>query len=316
LVVCAVRLAGILALIFLAASCDGTRPQRAPAHVATRPVVTPDVFPGKHWEVIPDSESVGFSRPKLASALAYARLLKTTGLMIVVGGRVLVAQGNIHELSYLASVRKSVLAMLYGNAVESGKIRLDATLAELGIDDVGGLSATEKEATIADLLSARSGVFHLASNPGDNLADAPARNSKRHGEYFLYRNWDFNALGTIFEKETGTNVYDALEAEIARPISMEDFNRDAQKNPEMDAKETSGLRQSLVGLRRRAIARGRVSERGVHRHGGIGAIHHRGSKARPRRRAQDGAGRRSLGVDRAVPRASRSDNRCPQTLTV
>ena len=62
--------------------------------------------------------------------------------------------------------------MLYGNYVASGRVRLDKTLAELGLDDIGGLTAREKEATIEDLLSARSGVYHAASNPGDNLADA------------------------------------------------------------------------------------------------------------------------------------------------
>jgi CubicO group peptidase (beta-lactamase class C family) len=41
-------------------------------------------------------------------------------------------------VSYLASVRKSILAMLYGNYVASGKVRLNQTLAEIGIDDLGG----------------------------------------------------------------------------------------------------------------------------------------------------------------------------------
>jgi CubicO group peptidase (beta-lactamase class C family) len=40
-------------------------------------------------------------------------------------------------LSYIASVRKSVLSMLYGPQVASGRIRLDATLKDLGRSDVG-----------------------------------------------------------------------------------------------------------------------------------------------------------------------------------
>jgi CubicO group peptidase (beta-lactamase class C family) len=107
-------------------------------------------------------------------------------------------------------------------------VRLDKTLAEIGIDDVGGLTDAEKQATIRDLLTARSGVFHAASNAGDDLASAPPRGSQRPGTYFLYSNWDFNALGTVFERETGRNIYDALESDLARPIGMQDFQRSAQ----------------------------------------------------------------------------------------
>jgi CubicO group peptidase (beta-lactamase class C family) len=77
-------------------------------------------------------------------------------MMAVVGGRVLYEYGDVTTVTYLASVRKSVLAMLFGNYVANGKIRLAKTLAELKIDDHQGLTASEKEATIADLLGARS----------------------------------------------------------------------------------------------------------------------------------------------------------------
>jgi CubicO group peptidase (beta-lactamase class C family) len=113
--------------------------------------------------------------------------------------------------------------------VASGKIRLDKTLADLKIDDIGGLSDAEKQATVADLLGARSGVYHPASNAGDNLADAPPRGSQKPGTYFLYSNWDFNALGTIFEQETGQSLYDALERDLARPIGMQDFDRSTHR---------------------------------------------------------------------------------------
>jgi CubicO group peptidase (beta-lactamase class C family) len=132
-------------------------------------------------------------------------------------------------VSYIASVRKSVLAMLFGRHVASGEVRLDRTLRELGITDHGGLSPQELEATVGDLLASRSGVYHPAANGGDSLSEAPPRGSQVHGIYFLYSNWDFNALGTIFERETGRNLYDALEADLARPIGMQDFQRSAHE---------------------------------------------------------------------------------------
>jgi len=186
-------------------------------------------YPGERWEKYASPEAAGFSNEGIAAVLEYVKSMGTTGLVVVCDGKILFDYGQTSELSYLASVRKSVLAMLYGKAVADGRIRLDKTLAELKITDLGGLSDQELEATIADLLSARSGVYHPASNAGDYLASAPPRGSQKHGTYFLYSNWDFNALGTIFEQETGRNIYDALEQDLARPLQMEDFKRDAQQ---------------------------------------------------------------------------------------
>ena len=138
--------------------------------------------------------------------------------------------------------------MLFGRYVVAGKIRLDRTLADLKIDDLGGLLPSEREATVADLLAARSGVYHQASNIGDNLADAPPRGSQRHGKYFLYSNWDFNALGTIFEQETGQSIYDALERDLARPIGMQDFDR--AKQPEWAMRPNPSISRTTWTFRR------------------------------------------------------------------
>ena len=212
----------LLAFILAVAAVSTSSARQAPPSGS-------DVFPGKEWQRIEKPESVGYSSARLQALGTWLKSLDTTGMLVSVGGRSLFEYGDLTRLSYLASVRKSVLAMLFGKYVANGKVRLDKTLAELGITDHGGLSPQEQEATIADLLSARSGVYHPASNSGDNLADAPPRGSQKHGAYFLYSNWDFNALGTIFEQETGRNIYDALESDLARPIGMQDFDREAQK---------------------------------------------------------------------------------------
>jgi CubicO group peptidase (beta-lactamase class C family) len=187
------------------------------------------VFPAEKWERIYVPEAAGYSRDGILAALNKLQGMTTTALVAVADGRILFDYGDTTELSYLASVRKSVLSILYGIYVARGKIDLTKTLADLKITDIGGLSPQELEATVSDLLSARSGVYHPASNAGDNLADAPPRGSQRLGTYFLYSNWDFNALGTIFEQETGKNIYDALESDLARPLQMEDFQRELQR---------------------------------------------------------------------------------------
>lgn len=183
------------------------------------------VFPSESWERIESTESVGYNRGKLAEAGKYAETLDTTGFMVIVGGRVLYEYGNIDTLTYLASVRKSILAMLYGNYVADGTIDLSKTLTDLGMTDHGGLLEIEKDATVEHLISARSGIYHAASNSGDNLAEAPPRGSQKPGEYYLYNNWDFNAAGAAFEKMTGRDIYDALQTDLAEPLGFQDFDR-------------------------------------------------------------------------------------------
>ena len=144
--------------------------------------------------------------------------------------------GNIkYNRGFLASCRKSVLAILYGMY----PINLDKTLKELNIDDILGLSDIEKTATIRDLLSAKSGIYHPASNPGDSL-NKPERHSKNPGEHFTYNNWDFNVLGTIFTLETGVNIYDALD-NLGKQIGFEDFDLDFNKEQYNDRKEDKSI---------------------------------------------------------------------------
>jgi CubicO group peptidase (beta-lactamase class C family) len=216
---------GIAALLVAACAGRPSAPGTSPSRSTAADPVSRGVFPAASWDRIEDPSSVGYCADRLARVTERAKQLPTTGMMVIVGGRSLYEYGDVQRVSYLASVRKSVLAMLFGKYVASGRIRLDRTLADLKIDDLGGLLPSEREATVADLLGARSGVYHPASNAGDNLDQAPARGSQKHGTYFLYSNWDFNALGTIFEQETGQSIYDALERDLARPIGMQDFDR-------------------------------------------------------------------------------------------
>jgi hypothetical protein len=51
----------------------------------------------------------------------------------------------------------------------------------------------------------------------------PKRNSHPPDSFWFYNNWDFNVLGTIFEKLTHTSIFEALYDEIAVPLQMEDY---------------------------------------------------------------------------------------------
>jgi CubicO group peptidase (beta-lactamase class C family) len=123
-------------------------------------------------------------------------------------------------------MRKSLLNALYGIGVAAGRIMLDRTIGELGIDDQApGLSETEKQATIRDLLMARSGVYHAAAYEAPDMkAERPQRGSHPPGSHWYYNNWDFNTLGFIYQKLVGDDVFHGFETRIAKPIGMEDFS--------------------------------------------------------------------------------------------
>jgi len=209
-----------LAPLFLCASLllpSAAGATRAPADEAP-------VYPGKSWEAIPPSSLNPECHAQLDRARDYLRSLDTTSLMAVQQGRVLFSYGPTELVSILFSARKSILSMLYGNYVADGTVDLDKTLADLGIDDIGGLMPIERQARLRDLLTARSGVYHPAANGGDDLASAPARGSQTPGTYFLYNNWDFNAAGTVFESLTGKSIYRAFADDLAAPLQLEDFH--------------------------------------------------------------------------------------------
>jgi CubicO group peptidase (beta-lactamase class C family) len=147
--------------------------------------------------------------------------------MLVTDGAVLDRWGEIERKFSTHSIRKSFLSALYGVFWREGKIDVTKTLAELGIDDnEPSLTEIEKRATVHDLLKARSGVYHPALAETTNMAAAkPERHSREPGTFWYYNNWDFNALGTIFNQMTGSDLFVEFERRIAEPIGMEDFDR-------------------------------------------------------------------------------------------
>ena len=118
--------------------------------------------------------------------------------------------------------------MLFGNYAAQGKVNFDATVEQLGLKDVQPFLPIEKHATLTHLLTARSGIY-LSSGNDSLTSRSPRRGAEAPGTHFQYQNWDFNAAGTAFEKITGTDMFDAFEKELARPIGMQDFDRTKQR---------------------------------------------------------------------------------------
>ena len=184
-----------------------------------------NVYPAVEWQKAAAPETLGWSSAMLAEAQHYSKRIHSAAVIIIDNGIVVDAWGDIARRFYCHSIRKSLLGALIGIHVESGKIDLSKTLAALGIDDhAPSLTPSEKQATVSDLIKARSGVYHPALGEGYFMAPMrPKRHTHAPGTFWYYNNWDFNALGTIFERETGTKIFEEFDTRIAKPLQMADF---------------------------------------------------------------------------------------------
>ncbi len=181
-------------------------------------------FPEVTWEMYADPEEAGWSADGLSAARAAYEEAGSDAFLTVYDGAVLISWGDVGRRYMCHSVRKSYLSALFGLYVGEGEIDTDKTLAELGVDDVPPLTAKEKRASILHLLQSRSGVFHAAAYETPKMKERrPKRGSAEPGELWYYNNWDFNALCTIFERETGMGIFEAFGSRIADPLGMEDF---------------------------------------------------------------------------------------------
>jgi CubicO group peptidase (beta-lactamase class C family) len=207
----------LLPLPFAALTLRGSRA------FAQQPTVT-RVWPGLLWDRI-GPDQAGWSRDKLAQAHDFARNIGTASLVVVQHGRIVDCWGDITSKFELHSMRKSLLNSLIGIAVAADKINLDATIGSLGIDDVApSLSVSEKQATIRDLLESRSGVYHpaLYETEGEKRR-RPPRGSHPPGTFWYYNNWDFNVLGTIYERAVNESIFGSFQEHIANPLGMQDY---------------------------------------------------------------------------------------------
>ncbi|WP_332693083.1 serine hydrolase domain-containing protein [Halalkalibacter lacteus] len=176
------------------------------------------------WEYHKNPAEAGWSPEKLQEAKDYYDSLGSTAAMAIYNGKVLFEWGDITKKTSIHSVRKSFLSALYGIHVHEGNIHLGETLNELEISDNVTLSVLEENATIADLLTSRSGIFLRAGEESLLMRwNRPERESYVPGSQFHYNNWDFNVLGTIFNNKTNSDLFEEFNERIATPIGMEDY---------------------------------------------------------------------------------------------
>jgi CubicO group peptidase (beta-lactamase class C family) len=186
-------------------------------------VLAAERVPADTWMAYADPEEAGFSVEKLAEAREYWESIRSSAVLVVYDGAVLVNWGETARRFRCHSVRKSFMSGMYGIYLDAGKIDKTKTMADLGIDDEPRLTDEEKTARIQDLLAARSGVYRLAAyEPPQN--PKPERGTHPPGTHWVYNNWDFNTLVTIFEQETGRKFFEDFDARFAKPLGFQDYD--------------------------------------------------------------------------------------------
>jgi CubicO group peptidase (beta-lactamase class C family) len=173
-------------------------------------------------------EEVGWSSQKLDTVKQHAQNSGYSAIMVAYDGKVFFSWGETSKTFRIHSIRKPLESALYGIHVNRSEINLDETLEQLGIDDIPpSLTDAEKQATVRELLQARSGVYHVAAAEDASMIELrPERGSHPHGTYYYYNNWDFNVATAIFKQKTGIDSLQAFKTEIADPIGMQDFSLD------------------------------------------------------------------------------------------
>lgn len=180
-------------------------------------------YPGPHWTVV-DPANAGWSEEGVERLLNAAEAGHWVSGMVVHQGRVVARFGDTSAAYDTRSIRKALMGAVIGQLVEEGKLALDATLAELNIDEQPALSPQDRTATLRHMLQSRAGIYREAAfTTPEDREGMPAPGTHRPGEEYWYNNWSFNALGTIVRNATGADLGAVIHARIARPLGMEDF---------------------------------------------------------------------------------------------
>lgn len=187
-------------------------------------------FPTANWDA-PATLRSNWNDSVLVEANGVFANSGAAAMVVLHRGELVASWGSVATPYTAQSVRKGLVSSLAGLLIEDGKLSLDKTLEEFGIDDDPVLSENERQATFEHLLMSRSGIMHSALYEVGGWKRLRAKLAERKldkggfrpGEYWVYNNWDFNAIGTVLEQAGETSLGEQFAARIAGTIGMQDF---------------------------------------------------------------------------------------------
>jgi CubicO group peptidase (beta-lactamase class C family) len=215
--------------------------------VAPVPLLPPEGFNDGHGYVLPGAtwmhatpESEGFSPARLEALRSLLKTHQTDAMMVVSRGKVVFEYGDTALVSKVASVRKSVLDLMFAVEAQHGldwDAAMNKNVVELGLEEKRApFLDSEKHATLEQLMMTRSGIY-IPDGNGDQAKIMPQRGAYYPGTHWFYNNWDFNAAGIAFETLTHKDLFDAMRDDLAIPLRFQDFDRSRQrKNAVQDSK--------------------------------------------------------------------------------
>jgi hypothetical protein len=140
----------------------------------------------RNWERIAAPEDYGYAGVKLNALRTWLKTLQTKGLLV----RSAVAYSStmatrIMLVSKIASTRKSVLDMLYGNIVANGKVDPQKTVKDIGLEEVRKFLPVEENPTLEMQLMSRSAIYQFTNEEPVN--QAPRIGSQYPGTFLATR---------------------------------------------------------------------------------------------------------------------------------
>ncbi len=193
---------------------DGTRSGRT---ATTTRTPAPQAYPpAAGWATVAPA-SVGWDPARLQAALDFAGQRSSQAMVVAVGGRVIAQQAWGVDLGFardIASVQKSVTALLVGNLAAAGQISVtEPVVTYLGPGWSRATRAQEAEITVRHLLTMTSGLTNALT-----FETAP-------GTRWRYNTNAYQQLPRLIEAVTGKAIDAVTRAELFDPIGASTASR-------------------------------------------------------------------------------------------
>lgn len=195
-----------------------------------------DQWPDDQWPEGTDTTS--WDNALLQEAEAQFNEGDSAAMMVIWQGQKIASWGEVEEPYLIQSVRKPVINMVAGQLYDEGTLKLSQTLADLEIQDYEPpLSDLNLSATVENVLTSRSGIYHSAhyevggwkrarSELSEMAYAVTGEPSYPPGQVWVYNNWDFNAAGEIVRRLSQTELPELIGSRVAEPLNMQDFEPD------------------------------------------------------------------------------------------
>jgi CubicO group peptidase (beta-lactamase class C family) len=169
------------------------------------------------WKIM-TPDVLGWNFEKLDETIQWVGEQNTVAFIILHQGKIIVEEywggGDIHKYIKIASITKSITAVLIGIAQQEGLLQIDDNVSDyIGLGWSNTLEGNEAKITIRNLLTMTSGLdedLNYVSEPGTD---------------YLYSTPAFYQLWLILEKASGKTIVEFTNEELFNKIGMSDAIR-------------------------------------------------------------------------------------------